>query len=137
MTLPISADGTINGTFKLDKNAPVGWYTLKIRTEKDKLRDDANNGYADSEYTGTSDISTASFNVEYYRKPEAQLEIEGDATDIIAGDELTVDIVGSYYSGQPLVGEDIKYTVTAADYYEYSYLMDYQQSTMALSNLIS
>lgn len=128
MTLPISSDGTVSGDIKLDSEAKTGYYSLAIQTPKDQK---ATNYY---EYTGVSDYSSTSFNVEFYRKPEATIDIESSFTDVIAGDNVSVDVVGSYFSGQPLSGQAIKYHITSADYYEYNFLSDYDLASSKISD---
>lgn len=128
MSLPISADGTVSGDIKLDKDSSTGWYSLQIQTAKDQ------NSNSYGEYTGVYDYSSASFNVEYYRKPETTLSIESNFADVIAGDSVSVDLVGSYFSGQPLIGQSLKYRVTSADYYEYNYLNDFELYSAELND---
>lgn len=130
ITVPISADGTVSGSFKLDADTKTGWYGLRIQTTRDKA---AQNEYY-GEYTGVYDVSYISFNVEHYRKPEMSLDISASSTDIIAGSPLAVTVSGSYFSGHPMSGQSIKYRVTAADYYEYAYLQENESYRSELSD---
>ncbi len=119
-TLPISADGTISGDFDL-KDAPVGYYTIHVQTPKDKSNNEKNI-YGD--FNGASDYSYTSFQVQYYRKPELFLEASSNSSIVSAGTPIKYVLSGEYFAGQPLSGEKLKYKVTAADYYEYSYYAD-------------
>ncbi len=135
LTIPISADGTIDGTISLPADIKTGWYTLQVQTSADRVQSSGSQGYPSyGEYTGVSNYSSAYFQVQYYRKPEASLDIESNRNDLIAGSPLTVTLDGSYYSGAPLMSQGITYTVRAADYYEYAYLSDYEQYKSNMSD---
>ena len=96
-TYTVSAAGTINGEYKLDDTAQTGYYTL----------------HADDSYID--------FEVQEFRKPEYFLDIETEKKEFISGDDVTVIIKGEYFSGQPLKGKTVKYSVKSSDFYEYSY----------------
>jgi len=119
-TFPISADGTISGDFDL-KDAPLGYYSLQVQTGRDKSNNQKNI-YGD--YTGVSDYSYTSFQVEYYRKPKLFLEASTNTSIVSAGTPIKYVLSGEYFAGQPLSGEKLRYKVTSADYYEYNYLID-------------
>jgi alpha-2-macroglobulin len=114
---PISKDGTINGEYLLPKTTTVGPYMLSISIPNapEEEYDFWNSEYIDN---------TISFNVEYFRKPEFSLSIITEMNEIIAKDKSTFTISGQYFSGQPLAGEEVKYRVESADFYDYEYLND-------------
>jgi uncharacterized protein YfaS (alpha-2-macroglobulin family) len=113
--ITISKDGTINGEYKIPENSKVGNYTLSVK--------------AGSQYTNST-----TFDVEYYQKPESYIDVSTSKTELIAGDKSTFKISGSYFSGQPLVGQKIKYKVTSSDFYEYQYLNDAQDLAQNLDS---
>ncbi|NMC35645.1 hypothetical protein GYA49_01230 [Candidatus Beckwithbacteria bacterium] len=102
----ISAQGSIDGQFTLPENAKIGSYHLTIST-------------------AATNTSTAWFDVQYFRKPEYSLSVSTPKQELIAGDKSSFAISGSYFSGQPLAGEKVKYTIRTADYWEYSYYNEY------------
>lgn len=111
---PISGDGSINGTYQLSEDDSVGYYTLSI--ELGPKPDNAQWG----EYSSNSTF----FNVQHYQKPESFISVDSPQLEYISGDTAELTITGSYFSGQPLIATDIKYRVSAVDYYEYSYYND-------------
>lgn len=112
--LDISPLGTVSGDFKLPEDADTGWYNLEIKIP------DA--GIPDSwDYTN-KDI--ASFNVEYYRKPEYTVDIEVPGDEFIMGDRSAFLIKGFYFSGQPLSGKKVNYKIYSSDYYLSDYYYD-------------
>lgn len=112
--ITISGDGTISGEYKIPENSKVGYYTLSVEA----------GGYGD----------TTGFDVEFYQKPEFYIDVTTPKTELIAGDKSNFKIAGNYFSGQPLVGQKIKYNVTSSDFYEYDYLNDAQSLMQNLSN---
>jgi uncharacterized protein YfaS (alpha-2-macroglobulin family) len=115
---PISADGSINGKYELPDNAPVGGYNLTVDLGQKP-------DYTWMEYSSNS----LYFNVEHYQKPESFLEVDTPQLEYISGDTAKVQISGSYFSGQPLLATEVKYRITAVDYYEYSYFSDQELSS--------
>lgn len=101
----ISGEGTINGEYKLPANAKTGYYSLVI-----SLPD--------------STQGSTYFNVEFFRKPEYSIEVTTPKTELVAGDKSSFTINGSYFSGQPLVNQKVKYRIFAGNFYEYEYLID-------------
>lgn len=129
-SFPISPDGTISGDFDTTDFA-LGYYSLTVMTSRDKSNS-AKNSF--TEYTGVSDYSSTSFQIEHYRKPELFLSAENSAPVVTAGTPLKFAISGEYFAGLPLSGENLTYKVTAADYYEYSYLTDAQNTQVDTLN---
>ena len=114
--LPISPDGTIDGSYLLPENSATGYYSLAVEVEG------SDNEYF---YDGTSNASSTHFQVEHYKKPEFFISSESDKLQYIAGDKAEITIKGEYFSGQPLSGQVIKYRITGidyADYYHYNQL---------------
>jgi hypothetical protein len=120
--LPVTGFGTVDGKFQLPKEAATGDYQIKIELPG---RPGAN------WWDGDSVINTASFQVEYYRKPEYFVDITGSQTEYIAGDPINVKVLGQYFSGQPLKSVTAQYQVYGGDYYDYDY---YSDSSWAMSN---
>ena len=114
---PISPDGAISGQYELPATTKVGYYTLSVDIPPQP-----------------NSSETISFDVEFFRKPEFFIDITTSDTELIAGDKNAFKISGTYFSGQPLLGQKVKYTVFAADFYEYQYLADQQYLSQALGN---
>lgn len=99
---PISAEGTIFGQHTLPTTAKTGYYRLDI-----ELPQSTRGGVA--------------FQVEHFRKPEYSIDVTAKQTDYVTGDTAQVTISGSYFSGQPLGGQTVKYQVFSGNFYEYEY----------------
>lgn len=123
---PMSADGTISGSYQLSADAKVGYYTLAVNTDSQKN----NANFWDSEYSS----NTISVDVEFFRKPEFSIDMRVPKTEFIAGDKTDFKISGTYFSGQPLIDQKVKYTVYSADFYEYQYLTDQRVLSMTPNN---
>lgn len=122
---PVSADGTISGTYQLPADAEVGAYHLSVNIPSGKTKSES----WDPEYAG----NTTAFDVEFFRKPEFSIDLAVSNGELIAGDKGSFKISGTYFSGQPLMGQKIKYSVYAADFYEYQYLTDRQNEFSTIS----
>jgi len=107
----VSAEGTVYGEYKLPEDSGVGYYQLKV---------DVPNSSSGRYWPE----NTVSFHVEYFRKPEYSIEVTTPKTELVAQDRSSFIIRGNYFSGQPLGGQTVKYTVYSADFYEYEYLID-------------
>lgn len=103
----VSADGTIHGEYKLSSEAKTGYYRLVVSMPE-------------------STESTASFDVQFFRKPEFSIDVTAPKTELIAGDQTSFTISGTYFSGQPLMQQEVKYQVNSSDFYEYEYATDQQ-----------
>ncbi len=114
--IAISADGTIEGKYELPKDDKTGYFVLKV-TVGDQV---AAGRMWNSDWTS----NTVSFAVEHYRKPEFSIGIESEQKEIIAGDSLAATVKGSYFSGEPLAGRTVTYSVTTADFFEYQFATD-------------
>jgi uncharacterized protein YfaS (alpha-2-macroglobulin family) len=102
----ISEKGTINGEFNLPADATVGSYSLVVKSQ-------------DSD--GVWGNNSISFDVQEFVKPEYGIEATNDGSILTAGDTATVNVHGGYFSGQPLAGEEVKYTVFSSSYSDYGY----------------
>ncbi len=95
--LKLSAMGTFQGEFLLDKNAPLGQYQMYMNLGENYFYQD--------------------FFVEEYRKPEFKVEIKTDKTAYAAGDTLNATVTGSYYFGGNLKNKKITWKLNRSDYY--------------------
>lgn len=123
---PISADGTINGQYQLPASAKVGYHTLVVSVPNQASRDN----YWYSEWSSNS----ISFDVQFFRKPEFTIDVATPKTELIVGDKTSFKINGQYFSGQPLLNQQVKYTVYSADFYEYQYVTDQLNLAQDLSD---
>ncbi len=115
-SIPVSADGTLDGQFQLPSDINVGYYYLTITLDQQ----DNSSTYYDGDYSS----NYVSFDVEYYKKPQSYITLTIPKTEYISGDKTSFTINGTYFSGQPLIGQKVKYLITSASYYEYEYLQD-------------
>jgi alpha-2-macroglobulin len=99
-SLPLSAMGTFSAAFSLASDAPLGTYSLSV---------------ADSQQ-GTA-YQSISFSVADYRKPEFQVTVGPEQTDILAGEKLNVKVNATYYSGGNVPGAKVDWFADAAPYF--------------------
>lgn len=112
--ISVSLEGSVSGEFDLPENSNTGAYTLEIRKNKDVSLDDIYSNY----------ISKASFDVDYFQKPEYGINLSVEKSELISGDKFNFSIEGNYFSGQPLSGKEVSYKIYSSDFYEYAYYND-------------
>ncbi|MFH0887390.1 MAG: MG2 domain-containing protein [bacterium] len=91
--------GSFNGKIDLDEEPPLGDYSIVTTV-------DGKDFYAN-------------FKVEEYRKPEYKVELKPKKTFFIAGDDINIKVLSSYYFGSPLAHAQVTYTVYANNYDAY------------------
>jgi uncharacterized protein YfaS (alpha-2-macroglobulin family) len=104
---PITSTGAIAGEWVLPKDAKVGYYRISVTSPNQSTE-------------------TAYFTVQFFRKPEYSIDITAAQTEFVSGDNAEFTISGNYFSGQPLSGQKVTYTVYRSDYYEYTHLSERQ-----------
>lgn len=107
--VPINANGAIDGEFILPENASTGDYNLYV-------------AHASEDETSWGTGISVPFQVEYFRKPEYTIDTDSETLEAIKGDELNFLVTGEYFSGQPLAGQEIDYTIFSRDAYDSEYL---------------
>ncbi len=101
--------GTFDGEFKLPENVNTGEYRFVVEKIDEEQKS--------SDYWWDEGYGEVYFQVEHYRKPEYTLDMEVDQTQLINGKNITFNIEGEYFSGQPLNGVEVEYTVRESDFY--------------------
>jgi uncharacterized protein YfaS (alpha-2-macroglobulin family) len=100
LTLPITAKGTFDGTFKTNIEDNPGNYGIKAT-------------YSGAEYTKY-------VNVAEYRKPEFSIKVEPTKKYFVYGDRASAKVKAEYYFGGPVVGAKVEGFVTRRPHYDYS-----------------
>ncbi len=98
--LPLTPQGSFSGEFRLDPEAPLGYYRL--------IADIASNS---REGFGIS------FSVAEYRAPEFQVELTPDASEVVQGDTIRVLVESRYFFGGAVSNAQVAYSVVSQDYY--------------------
>lgn len=111
----ISGAGAVFGEVKLPVDIGTGYYQLKVSVAPPTGSQDRGWYWEDN---------TASFQIEYFRKPEYSIDITTPVTELVSGDSTSFTVSGNYFSGQPLANQQVKYTVYAGDFYDYEYVSD-------------
>lgn len=94
--LSISSLGSFDGKITLDSEAALGYYTISISTGKDKAV-----------------IGSVTFTVAEYRRPEFQVQVSTNPTDVLAGGKYTVQVSAEYYSGGAVAGAEVSWTLVS------------------------
>ncbi len=105
--MTLNADGSVYGEINLPEDTKTGFYQIKVL-----LKDLSNQWVWDN---------VASFQVEFFRKPEYFLTIKANDEKLIAQDKTKFTIKAQYFSGQPVIGQTINYSLYANDYYSFEY----------------
>jgi uncharacterized protein YfaS (alpha-2-macroglobulin family) len=91
--LTLNDFGSMNGSFQLVDDAVLGDYSVEIVVE--------------------GETHSQTFKVEEYRKPDFQVSIKttasGETSNIVVGDEFTLEAEASYFFGEPL--KDYNFTI--------------------------
>jgi uncharacterized protein YfaS (alpha-2-macroglobulin family) len=98
-TFPLSEFGSFDGEFILDEAAALGYYSLEVR-------------FPGEEQT----IGGVSFSVAEYRKPEFQVTTDVTPTDVVAGEDFTVQINAEYFSGGGVAEAQVDWALRAIPY---------------------
>lgn len=92
-----SAEGTLAGDVDLGAKASLGYYSIRISTEKGE--------------------ASGSFRVEEYRKPEYQVRVGAAKPRLLQGEKMQVTIDSRYFFGEPVANAMVKYRVYHAPHY--------------------
>ena len=95
--LPLSSRGTFNGEVDIADEAPLGSYTIHAKAG------------------GSS--STASFEVEEYKKPEFKVKVTGPQPFASVGEKVKFTVEGRYFFGAPVSKADVHYFIYRSRYY--------------------
>lgn len=98
-TVKINNEGSFDGTFRLEEEAPLGEYNIFAVT--------------DDNYSYSS-----GFTVEQYKKPEFKVTVKTDKSQYFGRDELKAEINAKYYFGSPVNGANVEYNIYKIRYYK-------------------
>ncbi|UCH34354.1 MAG: hypothetical protein JSV65_17790 [Armatimonadota bacterium] len=101
--LTTSEFGSVNGSFALNEEAPLGEYTVQVRVP--------------SSTVPISERGSNRFRVEEYKKPEFEVTVTPSAEQARVGASLSAAISARYYFGAPVVGAEVTYRVFRLPYY--------------------
>lgn len=104
-TYKTSKFGTINGSFTLKNNAPLGMYYINSSI---------NNG---NNYINSSGGNQ--FRVEEYKKPEFIVNVKTENNLFKPGEKVKVNISTDYYFGSPVAEAKVKYKIVRSPFYYY------------------
>ncbi len=92
--LSISQLGSIDGDFKIGNDAPLGTYSILIKTA------DKSAATTTPPEKGSGDVfASLAFRVAEYHKPTFQVAASTDKPDVLAGEQVQFTLDASYYSG--------------------------------------
>ncbi len=102
-TLEISAFGSVSGSLLIDKDAPLGYYSIFATVVPE-------------EETGGQSI-WGGFEVLAYRKPEYRVSVTPELSEYFNRQTVKAEIIGSYYFGAPMDGARVEWRAITTDYY--------------------
>ncbi|MCA9017394.1 MAG: hypothetical protein KDA77_18875, partial [Planctomycetaceae bacterium] len=109
--VPISDLGSFTDVLNLSSDAAVGTYTIRALRTKDD--DD-------------SVISSVSFRVAEYEKPEFEVNVSSDKSEILIGDSANFSLDATYYSGGAVSNAQAQWFIETSDYSFIPSSADYQ-----------
>ncbi|HEX5966671.1 MAG TPA: MG2 domain-containing protein [Pyrinomonadaceae bacterium] len=95
----LSAAGAFAGELMLGEEAPLGTYQIEADTE--------------------AGISSGTFEVAEYKKPEYKVSVAAPQKFVAAGSKSKFDVSARYFFGAPVAGAEVKYYVYRSRYYPY------------------
>lgn len=98
--LTLTENGTFSDRLTLDNEAALGYYTIEVYLPD---RTDA--------------IGTLTFNVAEYRKPEFQVQVTADPTDLLSGESFTAAVQADYYSGGGVADAVVSWSLVSDPFY--------------------
>jgi uncharacterized protein YfaS (alpha-2-macroglobulin family) len=96
-TLSVNEFGSFSGEFTLAEDAVLGSYAIEIKS-------------------GEEPIGGVNFSVAEYRRPEFQVEVTTDQFNVLNGEEFTITVEASYFSGGGVADADVEWILRAEDY---------------------
>lgn len=112
---PVSEDGTVFGEYKTSVDAPTGYYEIEINLPDEETK----------RYTYGN---RASFQLEHFRKPEYNLDLNTDKLEFIPPDKASVKVSANYFFGQPVSQKNVKYSISSSNFYQFEHLQDQEFS---------
>jgi uncharacterized protein YfaS (alpha-2-macroglobulin family) len=86
--------GSVSGSFRLNKETPLGQYSLKVKRPSERWRRPA-----------------GAFRIEEYKKPEFKVDVTPPTETVQLGKPIKAVINAEYYSGEPVSGGSVRYRV--------------------------
>lgn len=90
-TLRLSKFGTVSGEWKIPANAPLGYYSIQLRSGESR--------------------QFGSFQVEEYRKPEYEVKVRPAEPRVLQPRPLEFTVEARYFFGEPVANGRVRYTV--------------------------
>ena len=100
-TLSTSEFGSLNDSFSLPADVPLGEFSLAIWRTKQ----------GDNEPVRAEQIGTTQFRVEEYKRPEFEVTVSAPTEAKQPGETIAARINAKYYFGAPVPNAKVKYTV--------------------------
>jgi len=123
-SLPLNDFGSFSAKLELDKEAALGSYSIDVYLPN--LKDIPTEKFRESSLGGVT------FSVAEYHKPEFEVNVSTDKTDVLSGDSFIANIAAHYYSGGNVPDADVNWALTTEtfsftppdDYIQYSFYDD-------------
>lgn len=93
------AMGSVNGSYKIEKEAPLGTYTIYFEI-------------------GEGNTYSQTFSVEQYKKPEYKVTVTPENTQYLNSETIEAKIKADYYFGSPVANAEVEYNIFKQRYYK-------------------
>ncbi len=100
--VPVNEQGSFSGVIKLAQDVSLGSYNI----------------YAyESSSQSDSSFASVGFSIAEYKKPEFEVKVTPDKTDMLAGDKVNFGLDAAYYSGGNLKDAGTTWFIESANFY--------------------
>ena len=100
--VPINDQGSFSGKVKLDADVSLGYYMVYAYV---------------SNSPNEGPITSVGFSVAEYKKPEFEVLVSPDSTEVLMGEEVNFGLDAEYYSGGLLKNASVEWFIEARPYY--------------------
>lgn len=99
--LTLNENGSFEGKLSLDTESALGYYSIEVYLTAEDLKNNV------------APISQLGFSVAQYRKPEFQVSVASDKSDVLANQTYTINLAAEYYSGGGVADAQVEWTLRA------------------------
>lgn len=110
--------GSLDGKLDLSPEAAIGFYNMQV-WQADSAPEYGPDGRMRPAFPGrfVPPVTTASFQVAEYRKPEFEVTLASDQPEYVNGQAISAQLQARYFFGQPVANADVRWQVTSRPYF--------------------
>ncbi|SFQ12903.1 alpha-2-macroglobulin family protein [Flavobacterium akiainvivens] len=132
--------GSFAGEFALPKNGMTGDYTFEVSEDEEPEKDPAYNAAKDEHpFWGHASLSSSYtyFSVEEYKRPTFEVKFNPVTRAYALNDSITTTATAKSFSGAPLGGARVVYTIRRTVQHRFGYSRDYSSGNDYTGGLVA